>query len=136
MPEYNKLSAQIAQQLCDIVGQRRFQYGRQVKPEYAHDEMPIYGKFLPEAVCLAETTEELSAIMRICSENKIPVTVRGTGTGLVGGSFRAYSGLENERLFALEPDRVQRWVYWEGVPFLEIFDVEKQEHELIRYKGI
>ena len=93
MPEYNKLSAQIAQLLCDVVGERRFQFGQQVKPEYAHDEMPIYGKFLPEAVCLAETTEEVSAIMRICSENKIPVTVRGTGTGLVGGCVPVHGGI-------------------------------------------
>ena len=63
MPEYNKLSPQIARQLCHIVGERRFQYGDQVKPEYSHDEMPIYGKYLPEAVCLPETTEEVSEII-------------------------------------------------------------------------
>ena len=93
MPEYNKLSPQLAQQLCDIVGQRRFQYGEQIKEDYAHDEMPIYGKFLPEAVCLAESTEEVSAIMRVCSENKIPVTVRGAGTGLVGGCVPVHGGI-------------------------------------------
>ena len=93
MPEYNKLSPQIARQLCHIVGERRFQYGDQVKPEYSHDEMPIYGKFLPEAVCLPETTEEVSAIMRVCSENRIPVTVRGTGTGLVGGCVPVHGGI-------------------------------------------
>ena len=93
MPEYNKLSPQLAQQLCDIVGQRRFQYGEQIKEDYAHDEMPIYGKFLPEAVCLAETTEEVSAIMRLCSENRIPVTVRGAGTGLVGGCVPVHGGI-------------------------------------------
>ena len=93
MPEYNKLSPQLAQQLCDIVGQRRFQYGEQIKEDYAHDEMPIYGKFFPEAVCLAESTEEVSAIMRVCSENKIPVTVRGAGTGLVGGCVPVHGGI-------------------------------------------
>lgn len=100
MPEYNKLNAQIAGQLCDIVGQRRFQYGDAIKPDYSHDEMPIYGKFLPEAVCLPETTEEVSAIMRVCSENKIPVTVRGAGTGLVGGCVATHGGivLSTERM--------------------------------------
>ena len=93
MPEYNKLSPQIARQLCHIVGERRFQYGDQVKPEYSHDEMPIYGKYLPEAVCLPETTEEVSDIMRVCSENRIPVTVRGTGTGLVGGCVPVHGGI-------------------------------------------
>ena len=93
MPEYNKLNAEIAQKLCAVVGQRRFQLGDQVKPDYSHDEMPIYGKFMPEAVCLPETTEEVAQIMRICSENKIPVTVRGTGTGLVGGCVPVYGGI-------------------------------------------
>ena len=100
MPEYNKLSPEIAQQLCDIVGARRFQLGEQVKPDYSHDEMPIYGKFPPEAVCLAETTEEVARIMRVCSENKIPVTVRGAGTGLVGGCVPVHGGivLSTERM--------------------------------------
>ena len=93
MPEYNKLNSGIAQKLCAVVGERRFQLGEQVKPDYSHDEMPIYGKFMPEAVCLPETTEEVAQIMRICSENKIPVTVRGTGTGLVGGCVPIYGGI-------------------------------------------
>ena len=93
MPEFRKLSTQTADQLKAVVGERRFQYGDQVKPEYSHDEMPIYGKYLPEAVCLPETTEEVSEIMRICSENRIPVTVRGTGTGLVGGCVPVHGGI-------------------------------------------
>ena len=93
MPEYNKLNSGIAQKLCAVVGERRFQLGEQVKPDYSHDEMPIYGKFMPEAVCLPETTEEVAQIMRICSENKIPVSVSGTGTGLVGGCVPIYGGI-------------------------------------------
>ncbi|MBQ3210248.1 MAG: FAD-binding oxidoreductase [Oscillospiraceae bacterium] len=93
MPEYNKLNSEIAGKLCAVVGERRFQLGDQVKPDYSHDEMPIYGKFMPEAVCLPETTEEVAQIMRICIENKIPVTVRGTGTGLVGGCVPVHGGI-------------------------------------------
>ena len=52
------------------------------------------------------------------------------------GSFRAYSELENERLFVLEPEYVQRWVYSNNVPFIEVFDVKKQEYEINEYKGI
>ena len=43
MPEYNKLNSEIAGKLCAVVGERRFQLGDQVKPDYSHDEMPIYG---------------------------------------------------------------------------------------------
>ena len=100
MPDFNKLTRELADELRGIVGASRFQYGEQVKEEYSHDEMPIYGRYLPEAVCLAETTEEVSQIMKLCSANKIPVTVRGSGTGLVGGCVPVHGGivLSTERM--------------------------------------
>lgn len=90
---YNSLTPALSERLCAIVGQGRYQSGESVKEDYAHDEMPIYGKYLPEAVCLVETTEEVSAIMKLCHENKIPVTVRGAGTGLVGGCVPIHGGI-------------------------------------------
>ena len=93
MPRYNTLTPELAEKLCAITGQSRFQYGEQVKEDYSHDEMPIYGKYLPEAVCFVETTEETAAIMKLCHDNKIPVTVRGAGTGLVGGCVPLHGGI-------------------------------------------
>ena len=69
MSAYNKLTPELAQRLETVVGPGRFQYGERVKEEYSHDEMPIYGRYLPEAVVLAETTEEVSEVMRLCWEN-------------------------------------------------------------------
>ena len=40
-----------------------------------------------------ETTEEVSEIMKICAANRIPVTCRGAGTGLVGGCVPLAGGL-------------------------------------------
>jgi len=93
MVDFNTLSTELAAKLQTIVGEKRFQLGEQVKEEYSHDEMPIYGKYFPEAVCLTETTEEVSAIMKLCYENDIPVTVRGAGTGLVGGCVPIHGGV-------------------------------------------
>lgn len=90
---YNKVTPEIAEQLKAIVGDLRFSCGDAVNEDYSHDEMPLYGKYLPEAVCLVESTEEVSAIMKICSANKIPVTVRGSGTGLVGGAVPIHGGI-------------------------------------------
>ena len=97
---YNKLSPELAAELGGLLGEKRFQYGDAVKEAYSHDEMPIYGRFMPEAVCLAESTEEVSAIVKLCHENKIPVTVRGAGTGLVGGCVPIHGGivLSTERM--------------------------------------
>ena len=93
MPEYNKITPAIAEQLKAIVGPDRFFMGENIDPAYSHDEMPIYGKKLPDAVCEVESTEEVAAIMKICNENKIPVTPRGAGTGLVGGAVPLLGGL-------------------------------------------
>ena len=100
MPDYNKLTPALAEELRSLLGEKRFQYGEGVKEAYSHDEMPIYGKHLPEAVCLVESTEEVSAIMKLCSREKIPVTVRGAGTGLVGGCVPIHGGivLSTERM--------------------------------------
>ena len=91
--EYNKITPELAQQLCAIVGENDFQFGENIHEDYSHDEMPIYGKFMPEAVCLVESTEEVSAIMKLCNENLIPVAVRGAGSGLVGGCVPIYGGV-------------------------------------------
>ena len=93
MSAYNKLTPELARELETLVGPGRFQYGDRVKEEYSHDEMPIYGRHLPEAVVLTETTEEVSAVLRFCWEHTIPVTVRGAGTGLVGGCVPLCGGV-------------------------------------------
>ena len=67
--------------------------GSDINEDYSHDEMPIYGKSLPEAVVEALTTEEIAAVMKICNENCIPVTPRGAGTGLVGGAVPIHGGI-------------------------------------------
>ena len=92
MAVYNKITPEIAEQLRAVVG-KRFYVGGEVDPNYSHDEMPIYGKYMPEAAVDAETTEEVSAVMKICAANKIPVTCRGAGTGLVGGCVPLAGGL-------------------------------------------
>ena len=91
--EYNKLTDDIALQFESIVGAARFQYGDAVREDYCHDEMPIYGKYCPEAVVFVQTTEEVSEILKICNSRKIPVTVRGAGTGLVGGCVPINGGI-------------------------------------------
>ena len=93
MATYNKITPEIADRLKAVVGEKRFAAGEAVDPNYSHDEMPIYGKFFPEVTVDVESTEEVSAIMKICNENKIPVTCRGAGTGLVGGCVPLAGGV-------------------------------------------
>lgn len=90
---YNKITPDLVSQFNSIIGEGRFFYGNEISEAYSHDEMPIYGKVMPEAVALVETTEEVSEIMKICNANLIPVTPRGAGTGLVGGAVPIAGGL-------------------------------------------
>lgn len=66
---------------------------------YAHDETENL-HFLPDIVIKPRTAEEISRIMIICNEYKIPVTPRGAGTGLSGGALPHLGGvlLSTERL--------------------------------------
>ncbi len=47
----------------------------------------------PQAVVFAESTEQVSALMRFASERKIPVTPRGAGVGYVGGCVPLRGGI-------------------------------------------
>ena len=59
---------------------------------YAHDETENL-HFLPDIVIKPRTAEEISQIMMICNEHKIPVTPRGAGTGLSGGALPHLGGV-------------------------------------------
>jgi glycolate oxidase len=60
--------------------------------KYAHDETENL-HFLPDIVVKPITADELSAVMKICNERKIPVTPRGAGTGLSGGALPHFGGV-------------------------------------------
>lgn len=47
----------------------------------------------PDAVAYAETTEEVSQIVRICAENEVPVIAWGTGTSLEGNVQALHGGV-------------------------------------------
>ncbi len=49
--------------------------------------------FWPRAVALPRSTEEVSAVMRACSQWSVPVTPRGAGSGLAGGALPVAGGL-------------------------------------------
>jgi glycolate oxidase len=59
---------------------------------YAHDETENL-HFLPAVVIKPRTAEEISAIMKLCNEHRIPVTPRGAGTGLSGGALPQFGGV-------------------------------------------
>lgn len=88
---YNQLTAEIIQQI-KAVSDHVFE-GEEINPDYARDEMPIYGTKMPDLAVQPRSTEEVAAIVKICYENNIPVTPRGAGTGLAGGAVPVCGGV-------------------------------------------
>ena len=74
--------------------------GEEINEDYARDEMPIYGIYPPEALVCPENVQEVSQVAAYCHERRIPITVRGAGTGLCGGAVPVLGGLllSTERL--------------------------------------
>lgn len=48
-------------------------------------------------------------------------------------AYKLYTGLENERLFAVKPVRIQKYVYENKKPYVEILDFKDSTHKKIMY---
>ena len=93
MRTYKKIDSKDIEVLRTFVSEDRFFIGDEIHSDYSHDEMVIYGKKQPEVVIQVKTAEEVANIMKYASENNIPVTPRGAGTGLCGGCVPLYGGI-------------------------------------------
>src|SRR5690554_6284481 len=89
---YKKINQQDLAYFSAFISAERLISGEAIVEEYAKDELGTVKNF-PELVIKALSAEEISKIMRYCNENKIPVTVRGSGTGLVGGCVPLEGGI-------------------------------------------
>jgi glycolate oxidase len=91
-PPFQAISPEILAQLRAIVGADFLLTHDEGLALYAHDETEDL-RFPPAAVALPAHTNEVSAIMQICTAHRIPVTVRGGGSGLAGGALPVAGGL-------------------------------------------
>ncbi len=89
---YNKVNSDDILKLKRISGEMNVIYGDDINPDYAHDELGGVEK-MPEVLVRVHTTEEISEIMKYAYERTIPVTVRGSGTGLVGSAVPVEGGI-------------------------------------------
>jgi glycolate oxidase len=94
-----RLTAEHIQLFKNILGAAYVLADEETLHHYAHDETENL-HYLPEVVIKPRTAEEISAVLKICNANKIPVTPRGAGTGLSGGALPQLGGvlLSTERM--------------------------------------
>ena len=86
------ISGKHLQAFKSIVGDSYVFADEETLNNYAHDETENL-HYLPEVVIKPRTAEEISAILKICNADRIPVTPRGAGTGLSGGALPHLGGV-------------------------------------------
>ncbi|QHS60644.1 FAD-binding oxidoreductase [Chitinophaga agri] len=92
MIEFAKVNTRHLEAFREIVGPAYVFADTESLDSYAHDETEDL-HYLPEVVLKPDTTEQVSRIMRLCQEEKLPVTPRGGGTGLSGGALPQFGGV-------------------------------------------
>lgn len=89
---YNRINAELKAKFEGIVGKdNAFDSAEKLK-EYSHDETEDLS-FLPELVLKPASAAEISEILKLCTEHKIPVTPSGARTGLSGGALPVMGGI-------------------------------------------
>ena len=83
----------IAERLKVITGEENVLAGNEIGEEYGHDETLTIKPCLPELVVKPRSADEISKILRLANEEKIPITPRGGGTGLSGGCVAVSGGI-------------------------------------------
>jgi glycolate oxidase len=93
------LNPEIIKKLTAIVGEPFLFTDIATRNHYGHDETEDY-VFPPSVVVKPANAQEISAILKVANEYKIPTTPIGARTGLSGGALSIYEGigLSMERL--------------------------------------
>jgi glycolate oxidase len=86
-------STDVAARLTDIVGADHLLTGPAIPDDYAHDEALTGEPQLPGYVARPGTAEEVSALLATAAEHGLPVTARGSGSGLSGAARPGPDGL-------------------------------------------
>ncbi|KKC00654.1 FAD-binding oxidoreductase [Mycolicibacter arupensis] len=81
------------QRFADIVGATGLLTGEQIGPDYGHDEALVGAPVLPRYVARPQTAEQVAALLAAATEAKVPVTARGSGTGMSAGARPCPDGL-------------------------------------------
>ncbi|BDZ47307.1 FAD-binding oxidoreductase [Naasia aerilata] len=84
--------------LAEVVPPERLLTDAPALEAYSHDDAEWAPYTAPVAVVLAETAEEVAAVVRIAGDTGLRVVPRGSGTGLSGGA----NAVENSIVVSLE----------------------------------
>jgi glycolate oxidase len=85
--------------LARELGAQKVLRGPEKLADYGRDESDL-GPFPPEAAVLCDSAQEVSTVLTLAAEHRVPVTPRGAGTGMTGGALPVRGGivLSTERM--------------------------------------
>jgi glycolate oxidase len=84
---------ELVERLAAVVGTGNVATGDAVKDDYSHDEALTATPQRPLAVVTPSSTAEVAALLRVASEARVPVTARGSGTGMSGACIPRPDGI-------------------------------------------
>ncbi|MEG2184419.1 MAG: FAD-linked oxidase C-terminal domain-containing protein [Cloacibacillus sp.] len=93
---YNKITNEAIDEIEKKIGACNVCRDEEKVKTYSRDEVPqsAYDReYCAELLVFPESTEHVSAVMKIAWERRIPVTPRGAGTGLSGGAMPVCGGI-------------------------------------------
>lgn len=86
------IAPDIKREFINIVGEENFEDSEVERLVYSYDATPNF-QSIPDAVVSPRNTEEVSKILQLCNENKIPIVPRGSGTNLCAGTCPVEGGI-------------------------------------------
>lgn len=78
---------------AEIVGEHNLLIGDAIPEDYWHDEVLTKPPQRPAYVAKPTSAEAVSQLLKAASDNNVPVTARGSGTGLSGAAIPRADGL-------------------------------------------
>ncbi|MFX1380008.1 MAG: FAD-binding and (Fe-S)-binding domain-containing protein [Promethearchaeota archaeon] len=92
-PFYNKISDHLLKKFQEIVGEGFFFDEYEIRFTYAFGGSIFNKDWVPDLILIPQNTKQISEILKVANENRIPITPRGSGTSLSSGSLSPYGGI-------------------------------------------
>src|SRR3954454_3109972 len=124
----------IIERLIEVVGASNVLVGDAISDDFTHDEALSAEPHAPDVVVRPSSADEVSAIVRLAAEVSVPVTARGSGTGLSGACIPRHGGIlvSFDRMASiLEIDEANGVAVVQPGVTLDVLDKETAQHGLV-----
>jgi glycolate oxidase len=125
---------EVGELFAKVVGDRNVSVGDAISDDYAHDEALTATWCRPAAVVRPGNTDEVAKVVALANDRRVPVTARGSGTGLSGACTPRANGIvvSFERMQrVLEIDTENHVAVVQPGVTLEQLDGELRPHGLV-----